>query len=261
MSPGRLIVLEGSDGSGKTTQLKLLAKRLDAIGHEVAIFDFPQYEQPSAYFVSKYLSGGYGKADDINPYTASLFYALDRFEAAPAIRAALDDGKIVLSNRYVGANMAHQGGKFKHAEEQRGFFIWEDSLEFEILGIPRPSVNIYLRVPAEISQALITERAKADGQQLDEHEANLDHLKHAVATYDRLCQLFPKDFKAIDCVQDGQLLSITAINNRLWEVVKPILPQKETPPEAAAVSGKAVEGGGEGNTSCQGTQYSGKLVV
>jgi len=233
---GRLIVLDGSDGSGKTTQLKLLAKRLEAIGHEVAVFAFPQYEQPSAYFVSKYLSGGYGQAKDINPYTASLFYALDRFEAGPAIKSALEEGKIVLTGRYVGANMAHQGGKFEHAEEQRGFFIWEDSLEFEILGIPRPDLNIYLRVPAEISQKLIKERAAQEGTTPDEHEADFDHLKNAVATYDRLCKLFPKDFVAVDCVEAGELLSITAINNRLWELVKPRLPKKDRPPAATEES-------------------------
>src|SRR3954463_14488919 len=106
---GIFLVLEGSDGSGKTTQFELLKNRLIDEGHEVEVFDFPRYDKPSSYFVTRYLNGQYGPASKVNPYTASLFYALDRFEAAPEIRKALSAGKIVLSNRYVGSNMAHQG--------------------------------------------------------------------------------------------------------------------------------------------------------
>src|SRR3990167_8154701 len=108
---GSFIVIEGSDGSGKTTQFKLLAERLKAVGYDVDTIKFPQYESPSSHFVKSYLSGSYGPANDINPYTASLFYALDRYEAAPRIRQALAEGKIVLSDRYVSANMVHQGSK------------------------------------------------------------------------------------------------------------------------------------------------------
>src|SRR3989344_8561538 len=96
------IVLEGSDGSGKTTQFNLLAERLRAAGHDVDTYSFPRYEEPSSYFVNRYLNGEYGPATEVSPYTASLFYALDRFEAAPLIRQSLADGKIVLSARYAG---------------------------------------------------------------------------------------------------------------------------------------------------------------
>src|SRR3990167_2931232 len=120
---GVFIVLEGADGSGKTTQFKLLAERLRAVGHDVAVFDFPRYDEPSSYFVKRYLNGDYGPASEVSPYTASLFYALDRFEAAPAIKQALAAGQIVLSNRYVGSNMAHQGSKFGTLAEQRKYFL------------------------------------------------------------------------------------------------------------------------------------------
>src|SRR5438309_125915 len=109
---GIFIVLEGADGSGKATQFRLLAERLRAVGYDVAVFDFPRHDRPSSHFVRSYLNGEYGPAKEVSPYTASLFYALDRFEAAPAIRQALSEGKVVLSNRYVGSNMAHQGAKF-----------------------------------------------------------------------------------------------------------------------------------------------------
>src|SRR6185369_3342376 len=111
---------------------------------------FPQYEQESSYFVRQYLGGAYGGADDVGPYTSSLFYALDRFEAAPRIREAMNQGKVVLVDRFTGSNMAHQGTKILNAEQRRGFFIWLDNLEFEMLRIPRPDISFILRVPVEI---------------------------------------------------------------------------------------------------------------
>jgi dTMP kinase len=177
---GIFIVLEGVDGSGKGTQFRLLTERLKAVGYDVEVFDFPRYEQPSSHFVRNYLNGEYGDAAGISPYTASLFFALDRYEAAPQIKKAIQQGKIVLSNRYVGSNMAHQGGKFTNSGEQRGFFIWEDGLEFQMLGIPRPTLNIFLRVPAEISHELIVKKAKRSytDNSHDQHEADIEHLKH-----------------------------------------------------------------------------------
>jgi dTMP kinase len=229
---GIFIVLEGADGSGKGTQFKLLTERLRAVGYDVEVFDFPRYEEPSSHFVRKYLNGEYGDAANISPYTASLFYALDRYEAAPQIRKALSQGKIVLSNRFVGSNMAHQGGKFTNSGEQRGFFIWEDGLEYQLLNIPRPSINIFLRVPAEVSYELIAQKAKRSYTDKihDQHEGDINHLKNSVATYDTLCQLFPKDFKAIECAPNGKLMSIAAINDKIWNEIKPILPPK--PPHA-----------------------------
>src|SRR5581483_3489388 len=166
---GLFVVIEGSDGSGKATQLNLLKERLEAIGYDVAEFDFPRYDQESSYFVRQYLAGRYGQATKISPYAASLFYAVDRFAPAQKIDAALKAGKIVLSNRYVGSNMAHQGAKFDDPVEQRGFFIWEDNLEFELLGIPRPDVSFFLRVPTGVSLKLIKQRAAEAGTKLDGH--------------------------------------------------------------------------------------------
>jgi len=229
---GLFIVLEGSDGSGKTTQFEALKKRLAEAGHEVEVFDFPRYDQPSSYFISKYLNGDYGPANSVSPYTASLFYALDRYEAAPQIRKALAAGKIVLSNRYVGSNMAHQGSKFNDDVEKRSFFIWEDSIEYQLLNIPRPTINLYLRVPAEVSYQLISQKKPRNytANTHDQHEADLDHLKAAVETYDLLCQLFPRDFQAIDCALDGELLSIETVSLKLWDQLSPLLPDIEPQP-------------------------------
>ncbi len=224
---GFFAVIEGTDGSGKGTQFRLLIERLEAAGYDVATFDFPQYEQESSYFVRRYLNGAYGTADSVGPYTGSLFYALDRYEAAPAIREALEAGKVVLANRFTGSNMAHQGTKFRNPEERRGYFIWLDNLEFQMLSIPRPDANIVLRVPADIAQTLVDkkeERSYTDKKR-DIHEADLDHLQRSVEVYDDLCNLFPKDFTRIDCVRSGQLLDIEAVQSLIWEKLQPHLPK------------------------------------
>jgi dTMP kinase len=218
------INFEGIDGSGKTTQFKLLQERLQAAGYDIEVFDFPQYDKPSSHFVRKYLNGEYGPAAEISPYTASLFFALDRYESAADIKRALEQGKIVLANRYVAANMAHQGSKLINPADQRGFFVWEDSLEFQLLGIPRPTLNIFLRVSAEVSKKLIDDRAKERGMQLDEHEKDTDHLRKTVAAYDVLCKLFPKDFAVIESTAKGKMLNVKDVNDRIWQLIKPLLP-------------------------------------
>ncbi len=225
---GTFLVLEGTDGSGKGTQFQLLAERLKNEGYDVATFDFPQYDQPSSYFVSEYLNGKYGSVEEVGPYTGSLFFALDRFHAAGQIREALRQGKIVLANRFTGSNMAHQGTKFEHAEERRGYFIWLDNLEFEMLKIPRPDKSFVLRVPAEIAQGLVDQKAARNytSKKRDIHEDDLSHLQRSVEVYDDLCQLFPKDFTRLDCVRDNKLLSVETVHDMLWKSLELLLPPK-----------------------------------
>lgn len=233
--PGRFIVIEGADGSGKTTQFNLLLERLQATGYDVEIFKFPQYDQESSHFVRSYLQGEYGPASKISPYAASIFYALDRYEAAPQIRKALTAGKIVLSDRYTGSNMGHQGTKFEDEAEQRGFFVWDDGFEFELLGIPRPDINLYLRVPPAVSHKLLHQRLEATGEKADQHEADKEHLAMAAKTYDTLCRLFPKDFVAIECAEKGNMLSIASINDKIWQKVRAILPPPKHKGHAAVI--------------------------
>lgn len=245
---GTFIVIEGTDGSGKGTQFQLLADRLAEAGYDIATFDFPQYDKPSSYFVREYLNGKYGTADQVGPYTGSLFYALDRFEAANDIRAALDAGKVVLANRFVGSNMAHQGTKFQHAEERRGYFIWLDNLEFEMLRVPRPDVSFVLRVPAEIAQQLVDQKGERNytDKKRDIHEADLSHLQRAVNVYDEMCELFPQDFSRVDCVRNNELLDIESVQELLWQRISPLLPpppqlEMSTPKIASARAKQPVE--------------------
>lgn len=232
---GTFIVIEGIDGAGKSTQFDLLQKRLKDNGYDVAVFQFPRYEHPGSYFVRRYLDGEYGSADAVGPYTSSLFYALDRFEAAPEIRQALSEGKIVLCDRFSGSNMAHQGAKIANAEQRRGFFIWLDNLEFELLRVPRPDVNLVLRVPHEISLKLIAERGKRDI-----HENDETHIQRTAIVYEDLLHLFPQDFQGIDCARSDKLLDIDTINNMLWEKIKPLLPVKRKAKPAKTAAAAAV---------------------
>ncbi len=227
---GLFLVIEGTDGSGKGTQFDILKKQLENGGYDIAFFDFPRYNEPSSFFVREYLNGKYGTVDEVGPYTASLFYALDRYETAQEIQAALDEGKIVLANRFTGSNMAHQGTKFSNTEERRGYFIWIDNLEFQMLGIPRPDISIVLRVPAETAQKLVDNKESRTytDKKRDIHEADLDHLRRSVEVYDDLCELFPKDFTRIDCVRGGELLDIDTIHKLIKEKITPMLPAKKS---------------------------------
>lgn len=223
---GAFIVIEGTDATGKSTQYELLKKRLEAGGHDVLELHFPRYNEPSAYFVKEYLSGSYGSADEVGPYTASLFYALDRYQAANNVREALNTGKVVLCDRFTGSNMAHQGTKFQHPEERRGFFIWLDNLEYEMLKIPRPDCSLVLSAPYEVIAKRLEDKPNSsshtDGK--DIHESDPSHIKRSLEVYEDLCRLFPKDFKQIDGVRGGKVLDVETVNDMLWKTIEPLLP-------------------------------------
>lgn len=222
MPKGIFIVIEGSDGSGKGTQFKIIGDRLKEQGHEVATYDFPQYDQESSYFVREYLNGKYGDANELGAYVPSLFFALDRFQASQSIKKDLEAGKIVLSNRLTGANLAHQGQKIDDETEKTKYYDWLYDLEFNILGIPKPDINIVLLVPAEIAQKLVdkkTARTYTDKKR-DIHEADLNHLERSVAAYKKLCEQFPEQFIAIEGVQGDILLPIPEVTELIWHKIK-----------------------------------------
>lgn len=221
---GVFIVIEGTDGTGKATQTKKLTECLQAKGLNVATFDFPQYDSPSSFFVKEYLNGKYGT--EVSPYKASLFYALDRFDAGAKIREALSEGKIVISNRYVASNMGHQGGKIEDPKRRHEYFKWNDEIEYGILGIPKPDLNIVLFVPAEIAQKLVDNKGTRDyvgGAKRDLHEKDLAHLKRAEQVYLEIVRLFPNQFTLIDCMDNNNLMNIDEIHAKVVEKVLPFL--------------------------------------
>jgi dTMP kinase len=222
---GTSIVLDGTDGSGKGTQSLRLRDRLVAAGRDVVLVDFPRYGEPAAHCVERYLRGEYGRLEDIDAYRASLLYALDRFDASPGIRAALARGAIVVSNRYVSANKGHQMGKITDPAERLRFLAWLNELEYGILGIPKPDLTILLHVPADIGFELVTrkdERTYLMGRARDLHESDRHHLRAAEEAYRSLLTLDPgENWLRLECVEHGELLSIDAVHERVWDVVAP----------------------------------------
>ena len=219
----RFIVLEGTDGSGKSVQFALLRRRLKREGFRVATFDFPQYGKPSAYFVEQYLNGKYGSWKEVGPARASIFYALDRYDIAPKLRRWARQRRVVLSNRYVPSNMGHQGSKITDALERKLFFKWVADLEYTILGIPRPAISIVLHVPAKVAYKLVGKKGKREylnKKKRDIHEADIRHLQRAEEAYLQMVRLFPRDFKLVECMEKGKLLSPKEVHERLWKVVK-----------------------------------------
>ncbi len=223
---GKFIVLDGIDGSGKATQTQKLVEFLKSEGYKIAQFDFPQYSKPSAYFVEKYLNGRYGKFLKVGPYKASLFYALDRFDVRDKMEKALREGKIVLSNRYVAANMGHQGSRISDSKVRAEFFYWVQHLEYDIFEIPRPDLNILLHLPAKLAQKLVDKKQKraylTKGKR-DLHEASRTHLSRAERTYREIARFDPQHFVLINCMKNGSLMSIDEVHAKVKEKVLSVL--------------------------------------
>lgn len=219
--PGKLIVIDGTDGSGKSTQTKLLVERLKSQGYQVEMADFPQYGNKSASLVEEYLNGNFGTAEDVGAYRASIFYACDRYAAAPQIRKWLKKGKIVIANRYVSSSMGHQTGKIQDPQERERFLNWLENLEYEIFGIPKPDLNILLYVPPEIGQQLVDkkeEREYTEGKKRDIHEADLNHLNNAAQAFKEVAEKY--NWLTINCAPENQLKSIEEISQILWQEIQ-----------------------------------------
>ncbi len=228
MPKGTFIVIDGSDGSGKSTQYAKLCERLEAEGIAFETIKFPRHKQPPAYFVDRYLQGQYGQADEVSAKRASVFYAVDRYDAAEHIRQQLEKGVAVIADRYVSANMGHQGAKMPDTETRQEFFAWLDDFEFNLMGIPHPDVNIVLSVSDEQAARNIAKRAAETDNPSDIHEANPDFLRRSAETYQQICKLFPEQYHRIDCMQDDtRMQPAETIHNQIWELVQARLQKGE----------------------------------
>lgn len=233
---GKLIVAEGIDGSGKTEQFELLKKKLKQEGWKTASIDFPRYGHPAAWFVEKYLGKkeagfeypGYGPAGKVNRFFASLAYALDRFDAAFSegqlmnLAHLLENGFVVVSNRYAESNIGHQGAKIKDSVEQEKFMKWLMQTEYELLGIPKPDLVLLFNVSPQIAWQLKEEQLKEQGLEKDAHESNKEMLERSWWAYMHAAKLFSDYWKIINVFskEEQRLLTIPEVHELVWQEVK-----------------------------------------
>ena len=230
MSRGKFFVFEGLDGSGKSTQAKLLARKLEEGGYKIEKIDFPQYGKKSAGLVEEYLNGGYGSSEKVGPYRASIFYACDRYDASFQIKKWLEEGKIIISDRYLVSNIGHQGGKIQDKNEWEEYVNWIYNLEYNIFEIPKPEFTIILKTSPEFTLKLahdITDEEKKakrkaylGDKKRDIHEEDINHQTAALGSYLNLARKFPEEFRVIECIKNGNLRTREEIHQEIWQIVK-----------------------------------------
>ena len=226
---GKLIVIDGTDGSGKATQVDLLSKRLKKEGYIVKTVDFPEYYKNFfGEFIGHCLSEQYYNFLNVHPKIASVLYAADRWESKDEMEGWLKKGYIVIANRYVSANQIHQGGKTKDAKRRNDFMKWLDRMEYEVFGIPRPDMTLYLSLPINIVLELIKNRESSKMKRAylkkgkDVHEADENFLINSRKSALKL-EKEVRNFIKIDCVKDNKILSREVIHEMIYEKVKNIL--------------------------------------
>ena len=216
MKKGKLIVFEGIDGSGKTSQRRLFKKYLDTHHIPNKVIDFPRYKQSfHGKTVARYLEGEFGGVSSTSPYLVSLAYSLDRLAAKDEMKKWLAEGKLVLVDRYATSNMAHQAAKL--AENKRDDFInWNIELEYRVNKIPKENVVVYLDLPVRLVQKLLTERKR----KRDIHEKNEKFLIESEKEHKKLAKKYPH-WVVVNCVDtNGKLLSKNKIHQKVLEILK-----------------------------------------
>ena len=219
---GQLIVFEGTDGSGKATQTQLLYDRLCRAGREVRKLNFPRYDQDSSMLVRMYLAGAFGsRPDDVNAYAASSFYAVDRYASYKQDWGRYyEEGGLVLTDRYTTSNAVHQAGKLPPGE-RRAYLDWLFHYEYDLLGLPRPDLVIYLDLPVELSRALRRQREESTGTHADIHEADEAYLR---ACRDNAAQVVAYGgWHRIDCSAGGAVRTVEDIHREVWRLVEAML--------------------------------------
>ena len=195
---GKFIAIEGIDGSGKRTQLDLLARVLDRRGIAYARFSFPRYESSFGKLAARYLNGEFGTLESVDPHLSALLYAGDRFESKDELESALAAGKTIIADRYIGSNLAHQTARV--SPDQRDAFIgWLEGIEYGIYGLPKEDLVLYMRMNVAEAHRLVGLKQSREYTSLkrDLHEADTSHLQKAAAIYDHLA--LQTNWTTIEC--------------------------------------------------------------
>jgi len=219
---GKLIVIEGTDGSGKSTQFKRLTEHLQEKGQEFRTLVFPRYSEPSSALIRMYLGGEFGtNPSDVNAYAASSFYAVDRYASYKQDWGKwYEDGGLIVSDRYTTSNAVHQASK-EPKEKQGEFLKWLYEFEYDRLGLPRPDLIIYLDVPTAFTEQLMRQREQQTNTHADIHEQDLSYLATCRETGRAAAEFY--GWHIIDCVRDGQMRSIEDIHREIFTLVEKCL--------------------------------------
>ncbi len=225
MKHGKLIIIEGGDGSGKATQSLKLVERLKAEGFSAMRITFPNYESHSSSLIKMYLGGEFGNSpESVNPYVASTFYTVDRFASfVKEWKAFYEEGAVIIADRYTTSNLVHQGAKIEDTAERRAYFNWLQEFEYGMFGLPKPDEVVFLDVPPAVSKQWMVDRtSKMDGtDSKDIHERDQEHLEKAYRTAVELCGL--ENWIRVSAVESGRLLDVEQIHKRVWEAILPLL--------------------------------------
>lgn len=211
---GKLIVIEGSDGCGKSTQFNILKQNLENLLPKFKAINFPRYNNESSYFIKKYLQGHFGKnPTDVNAFASATFFSLDRFAAFNEdFGENYKDGYVILSDRYTTSNAVHQASKIDNKDE---YLEWLFDFEYNKLGIPEPDLVVFLDMPPKYSKKLLMDRLN---QPLDIHELDDGYLKNCYDISLEICDKY--NWKKISCIKDSQIRSIEDISWEILEVIK-----------------------------------------
>ena len=216
---GKLIVIEGTDGSGKSTQFSLLTRRLAREGRDFRQIVFPQYSEPSSALIRMYLGGEFGShPGDVNAYAASAFFAVDRYASFKKVWGEYyNGGGLVISDRYTTSNAVHQASK-EPPETRQSFLKWLYEFEYDHLGLPRPDLTLYLDVPTDFTEKLLRAREQDTHTQADIHEQDSEYL----TTCRRMGKLAADYYgwTVISCVRDGKIRSIEDIHEEIYRHVR-----------------------------------------
>lgn len=219
---GKLIVIEGTDGSGKSTQFRLLSEHLERDCVQFKHLVFPRYNEESSALIRMYLGGQFGsKPSDVNAYAASAFYAVDRYASYKMDWGQwYEEGGLVLSDRYTTSNAVHQASK-EEGKAREKYLKWLYEFEYDKLGLPRPDLTIYLDVPTDFTEKMLRGREQATNTAADIHEKDMEYLANCRACGKAAAEYY--GWTVVQCTRDGAMRTVEDIHRDIYDAVKKCL--------------------------------------